>query len=145
MSWLVLKLSWIGSTHLTTATKSESFLMKSSSLYRPGDRQAEWQVHYRWTCDPSRPKRKYNQISKHPANIMVLGIVDSDEKSALWFFVKENEKVTDQVYQNLYKRHFLPWLRANYAPGTYVYQQYGANGHTCALTGTCLEWEKVEF
>lgn len=59
--------------------------------------------------------------------------------------MKENEKVTGQVYQDLLKRHFLPWLRANYAPGTYVYQQDGARCHTSASTVAFLKREKEEF
>ena len=80
-----------------------------------------------------------------PARLACYGWQASDGKKSHSIFVKENENVTGQVYQDLLKRHFLPWLRANYAPGTYVYQQDGARCHTSASTVAFLKREKEEF
>ena len=60
------------------------------------------------------PGIKLNPVSKYPAKGMVLGIVASDGRIYPLIFVHENEKITAEVYQKLFRRHFLPWLRKNY-------------------------------
>ena len=91
------------------------------------------------------PAIKFNSVSKHPAKIMVLGIVASDGKKCPMIFIPENEKVNAAVYQNLLKKHFLPWLRKNYPPGSYVFQQDGAPSHTAKSTQAFLTSEGIEF
>ena len=91
------------------------------------------------------PGIKFNSVSKHPAKVMVLGILASDGRRCPLIFIHENEKITSEVYQKLLRRHFLPWLRKNYASGTYVFQQDGAPAHTSRSTVDFLNAEAVEF
>ena len=76
---------------------------------------------------------------------MVLGIIASDGKKCLPIFIEQNVRMNSQIYQDLLEEHFLPWLRANYQPGQYVFQQDGATCHTAIATARFLKREGVEF
>ena len=83
----------------------------------------------------ARPKFK----TKHPASVMVLGIVASDGNKCPPIFIKEGVKINAQVYQKLMRYHVLPWLKATYPDGNYVFQQDSAPPHKAKTT---QEWMK---
>lgn len=68
--------------------------------------------------------------TKHPAQIMVLGVVASDGKKMPPYFFKPGERVGAEVYYKVLRYHVLPWLKANYPEGNYVWTQDGAPCHT---------------
>jgi transposase len=68
--------------------------------------------------------------TKHPAQVMVLGVLASDGKRMPPYFFGANEKVDTDVYYRVMRYHVLPWIKANYPDGNYVWQQDGAPAHT---------------
>jgi len=68
--------------------------------------------------------------TKHPAQVMVLGVVASDGKKMPPFFFKPGERVGADAYYRVLRYHVLPWLKANYPNGNYVWTQDGAPCHT---------------
>ena len=72
--------------------------------------------------------------TKFPAKVMVLGIVASDGNKCPPIFIKEGLKVTASVYIGLLRDHVLPWLKATYPEGNYVFQQDSAPGHKAKTT-----------
>lgn len=68
--------------------------------------------------------------TKHPAQVMVLGVVASDGKKMPLHFFKPGEKVNTEVYYKVLRYKVLPWLKANYPNGNYVWTQDGAPAHT---------------
>jgi hypothetical protein len=76
--------------------------------------------------------------TKHPAGVMVLGIVASDGKKCPPIFIPGGLKVNTEVYIDLLKKKFVPWLRRTYPDGNYVFQQDGAPAHTSKRTQVWL-------
>ena len=72
------------------------------------------------------PSIKYNSICKHLAKVMVLGIVAPDSKKCNPIFINQYIRMDSKVYHGLLQKYFLPWLKANYKPGEYVFQQDSA-------------------
>jgi inhibitor of nuclear factor kappa-B kinase subunit alpha len=72
--------------------------------------------------------------TKHPAGVMMLGIVSSDGKKCPPIFIPSGLKVNTDVYIGLLEQHLVPWLRKNYPEGNYVFQQDGAPAHTSNRT-----------
>lgn len=68
--------------------------------------------------------------TKHPQQVMVLGVVASDGKKMPPYFFKLNEKVGAEVYYKVLRYKVLPWLKTNYPEGNYVWTQDGAPAHT---------------
>ena len=68
--------------------------------------------------------------TKHPAQIMVLGVVASDGKKMPPFFFKPAERVGADSYYKVLRYHVLPWLKTNFPEGNYVWTQDGAPCHT---------------
>lgn len=68
--------------------------------------------------------------TKHPAQVMVFGVVASDGKKMPPYFFKPGEKVGAESYYKVLRYHVLPWLKANYPQGDYVWTQDGAPCHT---------------
>ena len=91
------------------------------------------------------PEIKFNSICKHPAKVMVLGIVGSDGKKCPPIFIDQTIRMDSKVYQDLLKKHFLPWLKANYKEGEYVFQQDSAPCHASKSTADFLRRNSVEF
>lgn len=75
---------------------------------------------------PAKPVYK----SKHPASVMVLGIVASDGKKCPPIFIPEGLKVNSDTCIDLLRTKLRPWLWRNYPDGNYVFQQDGAPAHT---------------
>ena len=91
------------------------------------------------------PSIKFNSVCKNPVKVMVLGIVGSDGKKCPIIFIDQDVRINSQIYQDLLAEHFLPWVRENYSPGEYVFQQDGATCHTAKATAAFLKREGVEF
>ena len=68
--------------------------------------------------------------TKHPAQVMVLGVVASNGKKMPPYFFKPGEKVGAESYYKVLRYHVLPWLKANFPEGDYVWTQDGAPCHT---------------
>ncbi len=75
--------------------------------------------------------------TKHPAGVMVLGIVASDGKTCPPIFILAALKVNMDVYIGLLEWHLVPWLRQHYPEVNYIFQQDGAPAHTSKRT---QEW-----
>jgi len=59
-----------------------------------------------------------------------LGVVASDGKKMPPYFFKTGERVGANSYYKVLRYHVLPWLKANYPEGNYVWTQDGAPCHT---------------
>lgn len=103
-------------------------LNRRNSRYISGDRAEE--------VDPAI---KYSPKTKHPAKIMMLGVVASDGKKCPPVFTPANEKIDSEKYMEMLERHVLPWLRRTYPAGNYVFQQDGAPAHTSKKTQDFLK------
>jgi hypothetical protein len=75
--------------------------------------------------------------TKHPAGVMVLGVVASDGNKCPAIFVPDGAKVNSEAYISLLESKVLPWLKKTYPAGNYVWQQDGAPAHTSRRT---QEW-----
>ena len=73
---------------------------------------------------------------------MVLGVVGSDGQKCPLYFIKEGLKVNAEVYKRILRTHVLPWLKAAYPDGKYIFQQDGARPHTA---NTTREWLRNNF
>ncbi|QQP50364.1 Uncharacterized protein FKW44_011352, partial [Caligus rogercresseyi] len=71
--------------------------------------------------------------TKHPAQTMVLGVVASDGKKMPSFFFKAVEKIHKDTYYKVLRYTVLPWLKANYPEGNYVWTQDSAPLHSSDL------------
>ncbi|XP_014772885.1 uncharacterized protein LOC106871098 [Octopus bimaculoides] len=67
---------------------------------------------------------------KHPAQVMAIGVVASDGKKIPIKFYKADEKINVNTYYKTLRYQVLPWLKANYPDGNYVWTQDGAPAHT---------------
>lgn len=70
---------------------------------------------------------------KHPAGVMVLGVISSDGKKAPLIFFDCGIKITAQKYLRVLQDSVEPWLKENYPEGGYVWQQDGAPAHTSCI------------
>ncbi|CAI9722582.1 Hypothetical predicted protein [Octopus vulgaris] len=61
---------------------------------------------------------------------MAFGVVASDGKKMPIKFYKADEKINVNTYYKTLRYQLLPWLKANYADGIYVWTQDGAPAHT---------------
>ena len=80
-------------------------------------------------------------VAQRPAGIMFLGIVASDGKVGPPIFVEAGVKIDSAVYQDILRREVKPWVDANYAPGSFIFQQDGATAHTAASTQAMIKEE----
>ncbi|QQP37170.1 Uncharacterized protein FKW44_017363, partial [Caligus rogercresseyi] len=71
--------------------------------------------------------------TKHPAHVMVLGVVASDGKTMPPYYFRAGEKIECHVYVKVLKYHVSSWLKANYPSGHYVWTQDRAPSHTSKL------------
>lgn len=68
--------------------------------------------------------------TKHPAQVMVLGVVASDGLKMPPYFFRSGEKIGAEVYYKVLRYTVLHWLKPNYPEGNYVWTQDGAPAHT---------------
>ena len=83
----------------------------------------------RWLAE-SKEEVKGVFRTKHPQQIMVLGVVASDGRKMPPYMFKPKEKIDQHVYYKVLRYTILPWLKANYPAGNYVWTQDGAPAHT---------------
>ena len=83
--------------------------------------------------------------TKHPAQVMVLGVLASDGCRMAPYFFKAHEKINSDVYYRVLRYHILPWIKANYPQGNYVWQQDGAPSHISVKNQTFCKNNMVKF
>lgn len=59
-------------------------------------------------------------LTKHPASVMVFGLVASDGKKMDPVFIPEGDKVDTEVYIGILSKHVLPWIKEQYGPNPNV-------------------------
>jgi transposase len=93
---------------------------------------------------PAHIKFKYQ--TKHPASIMMFGLVASDGKKMPPFFFPVGTKINSDVYVDLLKTVVKPWIKKTYSlGGNYVLQQDGAPCHTSRKTQQWLIDNQIKF
>ena len=83
--------------------------------------------------------------TKHPASIMLLGIVASNGKKAPPIFIPDGEKVNSELYISILAKKVLPWLKKTFPAGNYVFQQDSAPAHASKKTQEWLRMNVAEF
>ncbi len=72
--------------------------------------------------------------TKHPASVMVLGVVASNGKKCPPIFIESGVRITADIYIDLLKTKVLPWIKRELKGVEYVFQQDGAPAHTAKKT-----------
>lgn len=89
---------------------------------------------------------KFTFRTKHPAGVMVFGLVASDGKTMDPVFIQEGLKVNTHVYLGILKNHVLPWITSTYGKdANIVFQQDGAPAHTSKKTQMWLKDNMPQF
>jgi len=83
--------------------------------------------------------------TKHPQQVMVLGVLSSDGKRMPPIFFAKDEKCNAEVYYKLLRYKVLPWLKRNFPAGNYVFQQDGAPAHTAGKVQKFLSNSFADF
>jgi hypothetical protein len=84
--------------------------------------------------------------TKHPANVMVFGLVSSDGKKMAPHFFPVGTRIDSEKYIEVLKNKVKPWIRKTYGLGAeYVLMQDGAPCHTSKKTQKWLEDNNVKF
>ncbi len=150
---------------ITPAAKKKRVARASGLLNRLKHRDAKKTIIFSdekwWTLSPYHNRRNDHVIwckgdfdnapdnlrvvgyEQRAAGIMFLGVVASNGLKAPPIFF-EDEKINAEVYQQVLAAHVRPWIDANFAPGTWIWQQDGARPHTAASTQAWLvqnEWD----
>lgn len=102
----------------------------------------------RWIGDdPAKTSEaaRYASTTKHPASVMVFGLVSSDGKKMPPVFVPSGVRINTEVYIDILAQKVKPWIEANYPDGTYVFQQDGAPCHTSRKTQEWLDTNLAAF
>lgn len=91
------------------------------------------------------PNMRSVSKTKHPASVMMLGIVAStgDKMRPIWF--PTGYRLTEADYLKILKTKVLPWILKilkKSGKSKYVFQQDGAPAHTCKLV---QEWMKANM
>jgi len=90
-------------------------------------------------------------MRQREAGAMFLGIVASNGLVGPSIWVPSGVKVNAAAYQDILSQQVKPWIDANFAPGTWVFQQDGAAAHTANKTQKYLDnngwcfWRKDEW
>jgi hypothetical protein len=69
------------------------------------------------------PNVRISPKSKATLNQMVLGVIGSDSQKCLIIFVSAGKRVNANIYQDLLRKHVVPWIQRTYLGGNYVFQQ----------------------
>ena len=85
--------------------------------------------------------------TKHPASVMVFGLVASDGKKMPPVFIPNGIKINTTEYIKILEKNVLPCITANYNMSTtqIVFQQDGAPAHTSKVTQKWLEKNIPDF
>lgn len=81
---------------------------------------------------------KFSFKTKHPAQVMMLGVVREDGGKCPPIFVPRGETLNAEGYIKLLKKVKL-WADSRYGKGGYIFTQDGARPHTAQLTTNWLE------
>ena len=75
--------------------------------------------------------------TKHPASVMILGVVASNvvKIPPVWF--SRGYRPTVVAYKDVFVTKILPWVRKIARNANYVFQQHGAPTHTANIV---QEW-----
>lgn len=85
-------------------------------------------------------KYKNVYLTKHPASVMVFGLIASDGKKMDPVFIPQGDKVNTEVYISILSEHVLPWIIKEYGSvQCVVFQQDGAPCHTSNRSQKWLE------
>ena len=85
------------------------------------------------------------RCTKHPAYIMVLGVVGSDGQKCPLYHFKQGMRMKATDYIRVMRTHVLPWLKRAYPEGNYVFQQDGARPHTADASRKWLQKNLADF
>ena len=89
---------------------------------------------------------KFHFKTKHPASVMVFGLVSSDGKKMPLVFVDQGVKITADVYIDILQKHVKPWIDKNYSQeDNVIFQQNRAPAHTAKKTQDWLEANLKNF
>ncbi|QQP53106.1 Uncharacterized protein FKW44_005461, partial [Caligus rogercresseyi] len=83
-----------------------------------------------WYIAKSLDRVEGTYRTKHPQQIMMLGVVSSDGKKMPQYFFKPGEKVNTAAYYKVSRWKVLPWLRTTHPHGNYTWTQDSAPCHT---------------
>lgn len=88
---------------------------------------------------------KYTNSTKHPASVMVFGLVASDGKKMPPVFIPSGVRINTEAYLKILSAEVKPWVEANYPEGNYVFQQDGAPAHTAKKTQKWLDENLADY
>lgn len=93
--------------------------------------------------DAATTPEKYRIVTKQqrPYGVMFLGLVASNGLISPPIWVDEGVKIDSKCYIDILKRSVLPWIRANFSPGSFVLQQDNAPAHAARATQQFLREE----
>jgi hypothetical protein len=91
------------------------------------------------------PDVRISPKSKAPLKQMVLGVIGNDGQKCPIIFVSAGERVNADVYQDLFQKHVIPWIKRTYPDGYYVFEQDSAPAHTAQTTQQFLRETMAEF
>ncbi|QQP53735.1 Putative transposable element [Caligus rogercresseyi] len=80
--------------------------------------------------------------TKHPAGVMVLGVVGSDGQKMPPHFFPCGLKINTEEYLKVLRRVVLPWIKATYPGQDVVWQQDSAPAHGANKT---QKWQKTNM
>ena len=84
--------------------------------------------------------------TKHPASVMVFGLISSDGKRMAPHFFPVGTRINSDEYIKVLKTKVKPWVQRTYGLGAnYVLMQDGAPCHTSKKTQKWLEDNNVKF
>ena len=72
--------------------------------------------------------------TKHPASVMMLGVVGSDGQKMPPYFFEKGLKINTKVYLKVMKKVVFPWIKQTYPEDNTIYQQDSAPAHGAILT-----------
>ena len=86
--------------------------------------------------DEATKPEKYRIVAKQQRarGVMFLSLVASNGLVSPPIWVEEGVKINSKCYIEILKRSVLPWIRANFTPGTFVLQQDNAPAHAARAT-----------
>lgn len=83
--------------------------------------------------------------TKHPASLMLLGVVASNGKVCPPVFFPAGYRLNAAGYQEALRKTVLPWLKKEFPRGNFCYYQDGAPCHTAKATQKFLEDKHVQY
>ncbi len=95
--------------------------------------QARNSQNDRWLAEGPEDVPPIN-TTKHPAGIMMLGVVTSDGKAMPPYWYPKGLGIGQKAYLHVMKTVVKPWLDEQYPDGNYVWQQDSAPGHKAKTT-----------